>query len=193
MSSVVLESARLRLTCWSADDYAQLRPLAINPEVMRYVTGGTPWSDEQIHDFVARQLRTYATHGFCRWRLIRKSDDAFLGFCGAGFWRDQPDTELGWWLAPVHWRQGYATEAARVALADMFDRVQLERITSVAMVDNRASIHVMEKIGLHREHEFEDYGFRLVRYALARSAYDANLPRSYALPAGMATEPRRRN
>ena len=94
-----------------------------------------------------------------------------MGFCGAGFWRDAPDAEIGWWLARRHWGRGLATEAARCALRDAFERVGLERLISVAMVGNAASLRVMEKLGLRRQREFESEGARLVQYGLSRAEY----------------------
>ena len=138
---------------------------------MRYITGGTAWSDEQVQAFVDRQVKTYTERGFCRWKLIEKSGGELIGFCGVGFWRDHPDPEIGWWLARRWWGQGLASEAARRALADAFERAGLERIVSIAMAENAASRRIMEKLGLSLECEFERDGQQLVRYAIERSQY----------------------
>ena len=144
----------------------KLRPIATDPEVMRYITGGVPWTDEQIRGFVDRQVKLYAERGFCRWKATEKVTGEFAGFCGVGFWRDWMDPEIGWWLARRLWGRGLATEAALVALRDAFERVELERIVSVAMTGNAASRRIMEKLGLTLEAEFEDEGVQLVRYAI---------------------------
>lgn len=91
-----------------------------------------------------------------------------IGFCGVGFWGDALDLEIGWWLARKHWGRGLATEAARVALRDAFERVGLQRIISIARPANVASTRIMEKLGLERDSEFEKDGVRLVRYAINR-------------------------
>ena len=135
---------------------------------MRYITGGVPWSDELIQAFVDRQANLYKERGFCRWKLTEKSTGEPIGFCGVGFWRDALDPEIGWWLARRCWGRGLATEAARVALRDAFDRVRLDRIISVAALENTASTRIMEKLGLKLESEFERDGVRLVRYAIHR-------------------------
>jgi len=167
---MILETDRLILDTWQSADWTALRPIATDPEVMRYITGGTPWSDERIRAFVDRQVNLYTYRGFCRWRLIEKASEEMIGFCGVGTWRDYPDPEIGWWLARSHWGRGLATEAARVALKDAIERVKLDRIVSVAMLGNTASIAIMKKLGLQFECEFENEGFRLVRYALVRRA-----------------------
>jgi [ribosomal protein S5]-alanine N-acetyltransferase len=170
---VVLETERLILDTWQSSDWQSLRPIATDVEVMRYITGGIPWSDEEIQSFVDRQIRLYSERGFCRWKLVDKSAGDLIGFCGVGYWRDAPDPEIGWWLACRHWGRGLATEAGRVALRDAFERVRLDRIISVAMAGNTASTRIMQKLGLSFECEFENKGVQLVRYVIDRAHYRA--------------------
>lgn len=165
---MVLETERLILDVWQSSDAAALRPIATDVEVMRYINGGIPWSDEQIQSFVDRQVRLYAERGFCRWKLLDKSAGNLIGFCGVGFWREELDAEIGWWLARQCWGRGLATEAARLALNDAFERVRLDRIVSIARPANTASTRIMQKLGLSLESEFENDGVRLVRYAIHR-------------------------
>jgi ribosomal-protein-alanine N-acetyltransferase len=165
---MILETERLILDTWQTSDWTAFRPIATDADVMRYITGGAPWTDDQIRGFVERQVKLYSERGFCRWKLLSKADGELIGFCGVGFWRDAPDPEIGWWLARRCWGRGLATEAAEAALRDAFERVRLERIISVAMRENAASIRIMEKLGLKLECEFENEGVRLVRYAINR-------------------------
>jgi len=168
---MIIETERLILDTWQTSDWTAFRPIATDPEVMRYITGGVPWTEDQIRSFVERQVKLYSERGFCRWKLLPKATGEMIGFCGVGFWRDAPDPEIGWWLARRYWGRGLATEAAVAALQDAFERVRLERIISVAMPENAASIRIMEKLGLKLECEFENEGLRLVRYALSRLQY----------------------
>lgn len=165
---MILESERLILDTWQMSDWTAFRPIATDPEVMRYITGGAPWTDDQIQTFVDRQIKLYAERGFCRWKLLLKATGEMIGFCGVGSWRDALDLEIGWWLAHRYWGRGLTTEAAVAALRDAFERVRLERIISVAKPENTASIRIMEKLGLRLECEFENEGVRLVRYAIIR-------------------------
>ena len=82
-----------------------------------------------------------------------------------------PDLEIGWWLARPHWGRGLATEAAKAALHDIFERVGLGRVISIARRSNTASTRIMEKIGLQFQREFESGGVHLVRYAIDREQY----------------------
>src|SRR5271154_6877102 len=119
----MIRTDRLILDSWTSSEWPELRPIATDAEVMRYITGGIPWTDEQIQQFVDRQVALLSERGFCRWRLLDASTGELIGFCGLGRWRDFPDPEIGWWLARRHWGRGLATEAGRAALHDAFARV----------------------------------------------------------------------
>lgn len=170
---MTIETPRLILDTWQSSDWTDFRPIATNPEVMRYITGGRPWSDEEIRAFVDRQVQLYAERRFCRWKLLIKPKGEFIGFCGVGMWRHSPLLEIGWWLAPAYWGQGLATEAATAALRDVFERAQVDRVVSIAMPANTASRRIMEKLGLEFECEFDDRGVPVVRYAIDRVRYEA--------------------
>ncbi len=63
----------------------------------------------------------------------------------------QHEAELGYELAPWHWRRGYATEAARAMLRFGFRDLKLHRVFSQCIADNTASAHVLERIGMQPE------------------------------------------
>ncbi|MGD0426636.1 MAG: GNAT family N-acetyltransferase [Candidatus Acidiferrales bacterium] len=158
----------MRLLPWQPDDWLLLRPIATDPEVMRYISDGKPWPDERTREFVGRQVAHFDRFGYCLWKLLLKGSPEMIGFCGLQPLDDAAETEIGWWLARAWWGQGLATEAARVALTDGFERAGLNRIVAVALAANRPSIHVMEKLGMKYEREMIHRGFEVVVYAVNR-------------------------
>jgi RimJ/RimL family protein N-acetyltransferase len=71
-------------------------------------------------------------------------------------WRDEdreapPCVEVGWRLAFEHWGQGYATEAARLALGYGFGTLALPEIVSFTSATNHCSRAVMERLGMRRD------------------------------------------
>jgi len=164
----MLETARMRLLAWQPDDWLLLRPIATEPQVMRYISNGEPWPDERIREFVERQISHFDRLGYCLWKLLLKETSEMIGFCGLQPLDGTAETEIGWWLTRAWWGQGLATEAARTALTDGFDRAELKRIVAVAMAANLASIHVMEKLGMKYEREMIHRGFDVVLYAVDR-------------------------
>ena len=78
--------------------------------------------------------------------------------------RAQPDAgrrarargvEIGWRLARHAWHHGYATEAARAALAVAFDGIGLHEISSITAVLNEPSQAVMRRLGLTEVARFD--------------------------------------
>jgi ribosomal-protein-alanine N-acetyltransferase len=164
----MLETARMRLLPWQPDDRLLLRSIATDPQVMRYISDGKPWPDERVREFVGRQVAHFDRLGYCLWKLLHKETPEMIGFCGLQPLDGTPETEIGWWLARACWGQGLATEAARAALQHGFERAGLARIVAVALAANRASIHVMEKLGMKYEREMIHRGFQVVLYAVNR-------------------------
>jgi ribosomal-protein-alanine N-acetyltransferase len=59
-----------------------------------------------------------------------------------------PFVEVGWRFAVEAWGHGYATEAARAAVAWGFDVLGLDQIASWTTVGNVKSQAVMQRIGM---------------------------------------------
>ncbi len=78
--------------------------------------------------------------------------------------------EVGWMLLPAYWGRGYATEAARAALAYGFETAGLEEIVAFTLPHNHASRAVMERLGMTYDREFDHVGLRHVLYRRPRPA-----------------------
>jgi [ribosomal protein S5]-alanine N-acetyltransferase len=59
--------------------------------------------------------------------------------------------ELGYWLAAPAWGHGFATEAARAAIDFGFRQLGLARVYAQVIAGNRASIAVLDKLGMVNE------------------------------------------
>lgn len=71
--------------------------------------------------------------------------DGLIGVVGVHLRTNE--TELGYWLRQSAWGQGYATEAARLALAFAFDELDLSDVEAGYFADNPASGRVLTKLG----------------------------------------------
>ena len=59
--------------------------------------------------------------------------------------------ELGYWLSATVWGQGFATEAARAAVDFGFRELGLFRVYAQVLAGNRASLRVLDKLGMVNE------------------------------------------
>jgi RimJ/RimL family protein N-acetyltransferase len=162
-----LETARLKMEPWREEDWRAFHAIATDTEVMRYISGGEAWSEAQPREFVARQIRQFQERGYCLWKLaVKDGGDGIDGFCGIQPLAETQEIEIGWWLARRHWGQGMATEAAQEVLRDGFERVGLRKIVAIAHAENKASLRVMEKLGMKYEREHVHRGVPVVMYGL---------------------------
>ena len=75
---VQLEAPHLRLCTWDDSDLERFRPIATDPQVMRFITGGTPWPDERIQLFLRRNQEVVPDGAIPFPRLLATSRDTFL-------------------------------------------------------------------------------------------------------------------
>lgn len=172
-----IETERLLLREWQDADFEPFRRIATDPEVMRYVSGGTPWTDEQIRGFLSRQRGFAAELGFCLAPLVLRDGGELVGQAGLQPLGTTRHIEIGWWLRPDCWGRGLASEAARALVGHGFGKAGLERIVAIAHPENRASIAIMEGLGMdfQRRHFGVELGLRdpaveVVLYAIERDA-----------------------
>jgi RimJ/RimL family protein N-acetyltransferase len=123
-----IETRRLRLRAWAERDLAPFAALNADPRVMEFFLKPL---DRAESDALAGRIRDhFARHGFGVWAVEAPGVADFIGFVGlsvpsfpAHF---TPCVEIGWRLAHRHWGRGYATEAARAALAFGFRDLALD-------------------------------------------------------------------
>jgi RimJ/RimL family protein N-acetyltransferase len=110
---------------------------------------------EESDAMVDRILAEIAEHGFGFWAVERKADGAVIGLTGllvmGADLPPGPALEVGWRLTPSVWGQGYASEAARAAVAWGFANRDAAEIVAVTAVQNLASQAVMRRIGMTPE------------------------------------------
>lgn len=174
-----LHGERVVLREWVPDDLAPFAALNADPRVMRYYP--SPLTRAQSDAFVReRGVPQFAERGFGLWAVEVPGVVPFIGYVGLAvpaFEADfTPCVEIGWRLAFAYWGRGYATEAARAAIAFGFAEAGLEEIVSFTVPENRRSVAVMARLGMSYAGEFDHPGLppghalrRHVLYRLARS------------------------
>lgn len=151
MSRIIeLETDRLRLRQWRESDYPLFSNLNSDPEVMKYFPELLSKEDS---DCLAIKLQSLIQdRGWGLWALELKSTNQFIGYTGLHHTNEElifsPAIEIGWRLSKSHWKQGYATEAAKAVLKFAFISLQLEEIVSFTSVINKNSIAVMQRINM---------------------------------------------
>ena len=161
LASTILQTEHLTLRRLTPDDMEDLYALYSDPEVRRYFPEGT-LSREQTLEELNYLIQGYPGHPeLGLWAVIHHSIGRFIGRCGLIPWLidGQEEVEIAYSLAKDWWGLGLGTEAARGIRDYAFETLGLTRLICVIDHDNRASIRVAEKTGMHFEKEgYDDLG-----------------------------------
>lgn len=131
---------------WQESDREAFAAMVADAEMMRYITGGRTWRDDEVDEFLERQRRNLRNHQVCMGALV--SEGVVIGVAGIQPLDRLGQFELGWWVAKAYQGRGWATKIGRALIAHAFDVMALDSIYAVIHPDNTASIRVAEKLGL---------------------------------------------
>ncbi len=168
-----LRTERLLLRRWTGSDREPFAALNADPRVMEHFPALlTP---QESAAMIARIEEHFERHGFGLWAVEIPGAAPCVGLSVPRFEaRFTPCIEIGWRLAADYWGRGYATEAARAALAFGFETLGLAEILSFTATENARSRRVMERLGMTHDpaddfdHPLLPAGHRLRRHVLYR-------------------------
>jgi RimJ/RimL family protein N-acetyltransferase len=163
-----VETARLRMRAFTLEDLDDLWRIAQDPEVMRHIGDGLPFTREETLVSLEGIINAFDRRGYGRWALERKDGGALIGYCGLTCGCEEAGVELVYLLERSEWGQGIATEAAAAALRYGFESLGFDSIAALTRPDNWRSRRVMERLGMRFESATSYHGYSCVCYRLAR-------------------------
>lgn len=159
-----IEGERIVLDRVVATDADALRDLICNARVQRYEP--TYLFEKQFDDAVDAIANMYGDLFTNKESLILairvKETGELAGLAEFYGLRDLlHKISVGYRLRECWWGHGLATEAARLMVAYLYGKTDIEVITASTMIENKASAHVLEKAQfIHTAHAVgEDWGF----------------------------------
>jgi RimJ/RimL family protein N-acetyltransferase len=184
LTPILLETQRLRLRRFTPDDLDALVELDSDPQVMRYITFGTPTPRAVYEEVILpRWLGIHAATPLLGYFAAEdRASGAFLGWFHLRPDRFDPDEqELGYRLSRATWGRGLATEGAAAMIEHGFTRVGTDKVSARTLARNLRSRRVMEKCGLVFEKAFvypedvlagrADDERAAVKYSITRAAW----------------------
>lgn len=148
-----LQTDRLLLRRWHEQDLAPLAAMNADPIVMEHIP--STLSPTQSATMVERIEICFQQRGYGLWAVEVPGAASFIGYVGLLPVDPElpfaPGVEIGWRLARDFWGNGYATEAAKAAIAFAFGELDLEEIVSFTAEVNTRSRRVMERLGMARD------------------------------------------
>lgn len=160
---MIIESERLLLRPFAADDLDDLVALNADAEVMRHFL--SPLDRDATVAAIERYETHRAAYGFAMSAAVERATGRLLGIIGLQHIRYEapftPAIEIGWRLRRDAWGHGYAIEGARAALDWGFGPGALGEIVAVTLPGNLRSRSVMDRLGMTRD-EADDFEHPLV-------------------------------
>jgi RimJ/RimL family protein N-acetyltransferase len=165
------ESERLIFRPFTLDDLPKLIEQRSDPDVIRYLGGTKLQNPEALSKRIRFYMSCYESHGFGMCAMIWKPTGEMIGSAGLQPLDGTDEIEVGYSMVKEYWGKGIGTEAARAWLNHGFRDAGLERIVAVAHTGNRASRHIMEKLGMKYEKSEVHYGEECAFYAISKDEF----------------------
>lgn len=157
----VLETVRLRLRGFRADDFAAWFAMSREPAYYRYFSP-EPMPPEEMWKLVLRSAGHWMLLGYGFWAVEERASGRFVG--AVGFLNLKRDIEpalgeapeAGWVMDPAVHGRGYATEAVAAALAWGKSHFGPVRTVCIIHPENQSSLRLAAHFG-YREYARTTY------------------------------------
>jgi RimJ/RimL family protein N-acetyltransferase len=177
---VPIRTGRLTLREFTFEDFDGVIAYSADPRVTRYLFFGPRdlhATAEYLDDLIAAQQEVPRT----RFELAveEQSTGRLIGACDLSL-IERNVVDLGYMLEQNSWGLGYATEIALALIDAAFYDLRAERVISTVDINNKASIRVLEKIGMRWEAIFRKHRRAKNRwwdchlYVLPRTVWEAS-------------------
>lgn len=101
---------------------------------------------------------------------VLKKDGTYIGYVQAVPF-DDGTWEVGYHIGSDYTKQGYATEAVKAFLPVIMPKLGITKIAGICLLENKASIKVMERCGFTKEFEgpspYQGHPRQICRYSYA--------------------------
>jgi [ribosomal protein S5]-alanine N-acetyltransferase len=150
-------TARLTLREFVKADFGAIYAYSSDPRVTKFLFFG-PRDEDSTADYLDGLLASQEERPRSRFELAveETATGRVIGACDLSL-IERNVVDLGYMLGLADWGKGYATEIAMALVDAAFFDLRADRIISTVDVNNRASIRVLEKIGMRWEAVFRKH------------------------------------
>jgi RimJ/RimL family protein N-acetyltransferase len=131
-------------------DFSDCLRFFLDPRSNRYWKSDISSPLELANQWFAKQQWRYENNKGAINLLIQKQSNEIIGWCGLIVQTidGKEELEVAYSIIPTHWKNGYATEAAKKCMECAFHNNWAESVISIIHVDNIESQRVAIKNGL---------------------------------------------
>lgn len=148
----IIETERLSLRLFAEDDAEFVYQLVNEPGWIQNIGDRGVRTIDDGRQFITNKLAAgYARFGFGLYLVELKETGESIGMSGLVKRDSLEDVDIGFAFLEKFWSKGYAFESASAVLDYAQNTLRLKRIAAIVAPDNRGSIKLLEKLGLHFE------------------------------------------
>jgi len=140
----MIKTSRLVLRAPRPDDLNGMFAIYRDPRAMRYWSTPPHPDTATTRDLLDRRIKHWAGQTT---NFQIELDGQVIGNAG-NFWKN----EVGFMLAPMHWRKGYISEAMAAIIPHIWNVTDHDTLTADADPDNDASIGLLTSLGFRETH-----------------------------------------
>lgn len=155
---VKIETERLIIRDYAGDDIEAFHKLFTNDAVMALMPEIKSSSLDESYKYLYEAIveSRYEDRRKYFFAITLKETGVYIGEIGFSTLIDCDEgkvVNLGYFIFPEYWSQGFVTEAVRATLSYAFQSANVIKVESGCLKANTGSIRVMEKVGMTREAE----------------------------------------
>jgi RimJ/RimL family protein N-acetyltransferase len=152
MTRPTLETDRLLLRPFAMADALNVQLMAGEDAIAdTLVTIPHPYDLRDAEEFIEGHEAAWEARQALELAIERRDGAILVGAIHLALELSEERADLGYWIGPSHWGNGYATEAAQALVRFGFEELGLHRIHAHSLTRNAASIRVLEHVGMTRE------------------------------------------
>jgi RimJ/RimL family protein N-acetyltransferase len=145
---IALETDRLIIRNFAPDDWQELQEMVIAYQASEAAQYEDPWptSAQEV-----KGIAEWFAGGDDYLAVFLKGTGTLIGLVAIGRRQEQEGQihNLGYVFHPGHAGQGYATESCRAAMGYLFDQLAADGILTGTHPDNKPSVALLKRLGLH--------------------------------------------
>ena len=150
---IITETDRLVISEFTVEDAPFYLELVNTPNWIKYIGDRNIKTLENAkQSLLDNNIKSYKTNGFGFYKLALKNENLKpIGTCGLIKRESLDDIDIGFAMLPDYERKGFGYESAAAIMQLAKLKFNIKRIVAITLPSNKASIALLEKLGLNYE------------------------------------------
>ena len=153
-----INTERLILKKFKLEDAEEIfNNYANDDDFIKWSNKGKVTLQEEV-EYLKSVLEKYTDNIYYNWAIYSKENYCIIGAIRlSNIDLVNESVELNYVIGQKFTNNGYMTEALKSVISFCFDEVKIKKVYGICAIDNIASKCVMEKVGMHREGNLNNF------------------------------------